>query len=121
MSLLSCPPYSAWLRILQAFLQYYRNENMGLLTQSRPRRSAVLSPFDRRARWTVMEATLNILLYVMLAAVAVVLGFGIYALFRGGDFGRSWSNRLMRLRVLFQFIAVLVVVAIFWLRDVWSS
>jgi len=29
-------------------------------------------------------------------------------LFRGGDFGRSWSNKAMRLRVLMQFIAILV-------------
>ena len=52
-----------------------------------------------------------------LIAVAIVLALGIYALFRGGDFGRSYSNKLMRLRVLMQFIAVLVLVAAFvWNR-----
>ncbi|MFP4518085.1 MAG: twin transmembrane helix small protein [Oceanicaulis sp.] len=60
---------------------------------------------------------IDILLYVLLAAVFVILAAGIYALFRGGDFGRSWSNRLMRLRVLFQFVAVLVIVAGFWLKN----
>ena len=50
-----------------------------------------------------------------LAAVAVVLGFGIYALFRGGDYGRSRSNKLMRLRVVTQAIAVAVLVgALLW-------
>jgi hypothetical protein len=46
-----------------------------------------------------------------LAAVFVTLCFGIYSLFRGGEFGRSYSNKLMRLRVLLQFVAILVLVA----------
>ena len=58
----------------------------------------------------------SFLIPVALVAVTVVLGFGIYALFRGGDFGRSYSNKLMRLRVLMQFIAILVLVAAFWWR-----
>ena len=57
------------------------------------------------------------LIPISLAAVVVVLGFGIYALFRGGEFGRSYSNKLMRLRVLMQFIAVIVLVAAFWWRS----
>lgn len=64
-----------------------------------------------------MADTLNILVYVAIAIVTLILAAGIYALFRGGDFGRTWSNRLMRLRVLFQFIAVVLIVAVFWLRD----
>jgi hypothetical protein len=63
-----------------------------------------------------MSGILEILLYVVIAVVTVVLAAGIYALFRGGEFGRSWSNKLMRARVLFQFIAVLLVVAIVWLQ-----
>lgn len=46
-----------------------------------------------------------------LIAVFLVLCFGIYTLFRGGDFGRSWSNKAMRMRVVVQFIAILVLVA----------
>lgn len=46
-----------------------------------------------------------------LLLVTVVLGFGIYTLFRGGDFGRSWSNKAMRMRVLVQFGAVVILVA----------
>ena len=64
-----------------------------------------------------MHTLFDILIPVSLLAVVVVLFFGIYALFRGGDFGRSYSNKLMRLRVLMQFIAVLVLVAAFvWNR-----
>jgi len=57
------------------------------------------------------------LIYAALAAVATVLALGIYALFRGGDFGRSWSNKLMRLRVLTQAIAVAVLVLAVWWRS----
>jgi hypothetical protein len=57
------------------------------------------------------------LIIAALGAVSVVLALGIYALFRGGDFGRSWSNKLMRLRVLTQAIAVAVLVAAVWWRS----
>jgi nitrogen fixation-related uncharacterized protein len=51
-----------------------------------------------------------------LTAVAVVLAFGIYALFRGGDFGRSYSNKLMRLRVVMQAVAIAVLMGAVWWR-----
>ncbi|MBX3481875.1 twin transmembrane helix small protein [Phenylobacterium sp.] len=57
------------------------------------------------------------LIYAALAAVAIVLAAGIYALFRGGDFGRSYSNKLMRLRVLTQAIAVAVLCLAVWWRS----
>lgn len=56
------------------------------------------------------------IVFAALAAVSVVLALGIYALFRGGDFGRSWSNKLMRLRVVTQAVAVAVLVAVVWWR-----
>ena len=59
-----------------------------------------------------------IALVVALAAVTITLGFGIYSLFRGGDFGRTWSNKLMRLRVVLQFCAVMILVAAYvWRRS----
>jgi hypothetical protein len=64
-----------------------------------------------------MHNLFNILIPISLFAVLATLGFGIYALFRGGDFGRSYSNRLMRLRVLLQFIAVLILCAAFWVKS----
>ena len=57
--------------------------------------------------------------YLTLAALALVtsgLALGIYALFRGGDFGRSYSNKLMRLRVLMQAIAIAVLMGAVWWR-----
>lgn len=51
-----------------------------------------------------------------LIAVATVLALGIYALFRGGDFGRSYSNKLMRLRVVMQAVAIAVLMGAVWWR-----
>ena len=57
------------------------------------------------------------LIFAALAAVGTVLALGLYALFRGGDFGRSYSNQLMRLRVLTQAIAVMILVGVAWWRS----
>lgn len=64
-----------------------------------------------------MDLFFRLAIPVALGAVLITLGFGLFALFRGGDYGRSNSNKLMRLRVLMQFIAVLVLVAAFWWRS----
>lgn len=63
-----------------------------------------------------MDKLFDFLIPVSLAAVLMALLAGLYALYRGGDFGRSYSNKLMRLRVLLQFIAILVLVAALWWR-----
>jgi predicted membrane protein len=63
-----------------------------------------------------MHDIFDLLIPIALAAVLAALGFGIYALFRGGDFGRSYSNKLMRLRVVLQFVAIIVLVAAFLWR-----
>ncbi len=60
-----------------------------------------------------MDRIFNILIPLSLAAVFVTLCFGLFSLFRGGDYARSHSNKLMRLRVLLQFIAVVILVAAF--------
>jgi nitrogen fixation-related uncharacterized protein len=64
-----------------------------------------------------MHDLFDVLIPVSLLAVLTALGFGLYALFRGGDFGRSYSNKLMRLRVVLQFVAILILVAAFWWRS----
>jgi hypothetical protein len=64
-----------------------------------------------------MTGVFAFLIPISLAAVLITLGFGIYALFRGGDFGRSNSNKLMRLRVALQFVAVIVLAAAYWWRQ----
>jgi uncharacterized membrane protein len=57
----------------------------------------------------------DILIIVAIAAVTITLGFGLYSLFRGGDYARTNSNKLMRLRVGLQALAViLLVVGMMW-------
>ncbi len=46
-------------------------------------------------------------------AVFIVLVLGIVAMARGDSFNKNWSQRLMRMRVLFQAVAVLLIVLIF--------
>tara|TARA_B100000767_G_scaffold272318_1_gene299701 strand:+ start:1732 stop:1935 length:204 start_codon:yes stop_codon:yes gene_type:complete len=53
----------------------------------------------------------KILSIVLLIIVAVVLILGIGTLFKGGETSKKYSNKLMQLRVLFQFIAILALVA----------
>jgi heme/copper-type cytochrome/quinol oxidase subunit 2 len=52
----------------------------------------------------------NFIGFILLGSVAVVLLLGIYTLFKGGDTSKKYSNKLMQLRVLLQFIAVIVLV-----------
>ncbi|MEO1040698.1 MAG: twin transmembrane helix small protein [Pseudomonadota bacterium] len=50
-----------------------------------------------------------------LLAVAVVLGLGIFSLAKGGEFSAKNSNKLMRLRVTLQAIAVALLMLFVWL------
>lgn len=61
-----------------------------------------------------MENVFNVLILLAIAAVATTLGFGIYSLYRGGSYARSNSNRLMRLRVLMQAVAIVLLMAGLW-------
>lgn len=61
-----------------------------------------------------MQSVFHFLIPISLVAVVVVLFVGFYALFRGGDFGRSYSNKLMRLRVVMQAVAIAVLMAAVW-------
>ncbi len=49
---------------------------------------------------------------VAIGAVAVVLLLGLYNMMRGGS--ANTSQKLMRLRVLLQFIAIVVIMATLW-------
>jgi hypothetical protein len=57
-----------------------------------------------------MEAFLVYGVYIAIGAVFVVLAFGIVNLVRTDGQARSRSNKLMRLRVLVQFIAIIMLV-----------
>ena len=56
------------------------------------------------------ELIFNFVGFTLLGAVAIVLVMGIYTLFKGGNTSKKYSNKLMQLRVLLQFIAILALV-----------
>tara|TARA_B110001452_G_scaffold102552_1_gene85111 strand:- start:257 stop:460 length:204 start_codon:yes stop_codon:yes gene_type:complete len=53
----------------------------------------------------------KILSIMLLIVVAVVMILGIGTLFKGGETSKKYSNKLMQLRVLLQFIAIVVLVS----------
>ena len=52
---------------------------------------------------------LFIIVILAMAAVAISLMIGIGGFGRGGEFNRKYANKLMRLRIFAQFIAVLLI------------
>ena len=52
--------------------------------------------------------------YIAIAAVFVVLAFGIVNLVRTDPKSASRSNKLMRLRVVVQFVAIILLVILGW-------
>ena len=60
-----------------------------------------------RARYmTMMERLFPYLVGVVMAAVVLVLIVGVISMFRGGEFNRKYANKLMRLRVVLQAVAL---------------
>jgi len=53
---------------------------------------------------------LKILSIALLIIVGIVLILGIGTLFKGGETSKKYSNKLMQLRVLLQFLAIIVLV-----------
>ncbi|MBV9332044.1 MAG: twin transmembrane helix small protein [Alphaproteobacteria bacterium] len=52
---------------------------------------------------------------IALVVVVAILLAGFYTMWKGGDVSRVWSNRLMRARVLAQFIAILIIMLVLYL------
>lgn len=55
---------------------------------------------------------LDILVVVAVGAVAIVLLFGLVNMMRGGN--SNTSQKLMRARVLLQFVAIIVIMGVIW-------
>jgi hypothetical protein len=65
--------------------------------------------FTRRARYSIMSTFFQSLTGIAIAAVAVVLVLGVLNMMRGSSPNRS--QLLMRLRVILQFTAIVVMMA----------
>ena len=61
--------------------------------------------------------------YVLLAAVFATLGvlaIGVFSMLRGGPFNAKYSNKLMRLRIVFQAVAITVLVLLLFFSQYWK-
>ncbi len=56
-----------------------------------------------------MQLILNILIILVMGAVVVILGLGLWNMFRGGD--GNTSQKLMRARVIMQAVALALLMA----------
>lgn len=54
---------------------------------------------------------LFVLVIIACLAVLAVLMIGVGGFAKGGDFNKKYANKIMRLRILLQFIAVVLIVA----------
>lgn len=54
---------------------------------------------------------------VLLVAVLGVLIVGVLGMVKGGEFNRKYGNKLMRARVILQFMAVMVLLVIMFTRS----
>ena len=60
--------------------------------------------------YMISGVLVKVISITLLMAVGIVLILGIGTLFKGGETSKKYSNKLMQLRVLLQFIAIVVLV-----------
>ncbi|MEM7242656.1 MAG: twin transmembrane helix small protein [Pseudomonadota bacterium] len=58
----------------------------------------------------MMDTILYYVVVVAVLAVMVILMIGLGAFTRGGDFNRKYANKLMRMRIIAQAVAVLLII-----------
>ena len=58
----------------------------------------------------------QIILLASLVTVAGILGWGVLTMARGGAYNVKNSNRIMRYRIIFQALALIVILVLMWLR-----
>lgn len=64
-----------------------------------------------------MDTAFGTLAALAIAAVFIVLLFGLWNMLRGGS--PNVSQKLMRLRVILQFLAIILVMAAIWVMGRW--
>ena len=63
-----------------------------------------------------MDDPLYLIVVLAILSVVVVLVIGLAGFAAGGEFNRKYGNKLMRLRILFQFIAVGLILLYIYMR-----
>lgn len=56
----------------------------------------------------------KLLVAIAVGIVFMVLCLGLYTLRKGGATSATWSNKLMRIRILAQFIAIIIIMAVLY-------
>ena len=56
----------------------------------------------------------QIILFAARGIVAGILGWGVLTMARGGEYNIRNSNRIMRYRIIFQAIALVVILLLIW-------
>lgn len=64
-----------------------------------------------------MQTALTIIIVLALLSVVTTLGLGLFSMARGGEIASKYGNKLMRLRVGLQFMAVLLIAVAFWISQ----
>ena len=59
----------------------------------------------------------KVVVAIAMAVVLLILMSGLYTLWKGGDTARKYSNKLMQLRVLAQFIAILIIMLVLYISS----
>ena len=63
-----------------------------------------------------MGDPLFLLVVLAVLAVAIVLMIGIGGFAKGGAFNKNYSNKLMRLRIILQAVAVVLILVLIYIR-----
>lgn len=60
---------------------------------------------------------ITILILIAVLLVLLILAAGLISLKKGGDFALRWGPRLMRWRVMAQFMVIILLLIAVWLRQ----
>ena len=58
-----------------------------------------------------------VVLSIALCFVAGILAWGVITMARGGAYNVKHSNRIMRYRIIFQALALILILVLMWLRQ----
>lgn len=58
----------------------------------------------------------QIILTAALLALAGIMGWGVLTMARGGAYNIKNSNRIMRYRIIFQAIALIIILGLIWFK-----
>ncbi|GAA6210237.1 twin transmembrane helix small protein [Cognatishimia sp. WU-CL00825] len=65
----------------------------------------------------MLQDPLLIVVVVAILAVLVILLVGVGGFAKGGEFNKKYANKIMRLRIAAQFVAVVLILLFVWLRS----